>query len=244
MLLLDYDGTLAPFSIERDDVRPYPGVTAILAELARAPRHRLVFVTGRPAGDLRRLLGVETGATIWGSHGMEELGPGGGRRAAEVPPEARRVLDGAARAVVDSLGPDRLEVKPFGIAVHVRGLDRDEAAFALRAIEERWRPHVGAHGLALHRFDGGLELRAGARTKADAVREALGGEEGPFAAAYLGDDLTDEDAFRAMRGLGAAVLVRDELRETAADLWIRPPHELIEFLESWRDAAVGGRVWA
>lgn len=244
VLLLDFDGTLAPFSIERNDVRAYAGVTPILEELSRAPRHRLVFVTGRPAGDLVRLLGVASGATIWGSHGMEELGPSGERREAPIPSDARRVLDDEARDLTASLGEARVEVKPFGVAVHVRGTAPERAAEILRAIDDRWRDRAGTPGLELHRFDGGIELRAAARSKADAVRSALDGAEEPCAAAYLGDDLTDEDAFAAMRGRGASVLVRDELRETAADLWIRPPRELVEFLESWRDAAVGRRVWA
>ena len=55
--------------------------------------------------------------------------------------------------------------------------------------------------------------------------------------AYLGDDRTDEDAFRALRGRGLSVLVRAEPRETAADAWIRPPEELIEFLRTWRREA-------
>lgn len=59
--------------------------------------------------------------------------------------------------------------------------------------------------------------------------------------AYLGDDVTDEDAFHAVKPRGLAVLVRAELRETAADLWIRPPRELVAFLRSWCDACGGVR---
>jgi trehalose-phosphatase len=53
-------------------------------------------------------------------------------------------------------------------------------------------------------------------------------------AAYLGDDVTDEDAFRAIKGRGLSVLVRPEHRETEADVWIRPPDELLEFIGRWR----------
>ena len=49
-------------------------------------------------------------------------------------------------------------------------------------------------------------------------------------------DLTDEDAFRAIALRGLAVLVRPELRETAAACWLRPPEELLEFLDRWKDA--------
>lgn len=54
------------------------------------------------------------------------------------------------------------------------------------------------------------------------------------AIAYLGDDLTDEDAFQALDTRGLRVLVRDALRPTAADIWLQPPDELLDFLRSWR----------
>ena len=65
------------------------------------------------------------------------------------------------------------------------------------------------------------------------VRTVLKETGGDGLAAYLGDDLTDEDAFGAIKGKGMGVLVRTELRATAADLWIRPPDELLRFLELW-----------
>ena len=60
------------------------------------------------------------------------------------------------------------------------------------------------------------------------------GTGGP--AAYLGDDLTDEAAFRAMKGRGLSALVRREWRETEAEIWLRPPAELKGFLAGWARA--------
>jgi trehalose-6-phosphatase len=53
------------------------------------------------------------------------------------------------------------------------------------------------------------------------------------ACAYLGDDFSDEDAFRAIPDEGAVVLVRPNFRATVASLWLRPPEELLQFLERW-----------
>jgi trehalose 6-phosphate phosphatase len=55
----------------------------------------------------------------------------------------------------------------------------------------------------------------------------------------LGDDLTDEDAFQVLEGRGLSILVRAAYRETIARAWLRPPQELIAFLEQWR-SDVGG----
>jgi len=52
-------------------------------------------------------------------------------------------------------------------------------------------------------------------------------------AAYLGDDFTDEDAFTAIKGHGIGILVRKEFRPTEADIWIKPPDELLSFLSDW-----------
>ena len=61
------------------------------------------------------------------------------------------------------------------------------------------------------------------------------------ATAYLGDDNTDEDAFTALGERGLSVLACRELRETGADVWIRPPEELLAFLEDWADTCGAGK---
>ena len=100
----------------------------------------------------------------------------------------------------------------------------------------RWSRLARIDGLRLREFDGGLELDVAAANKGSVV-EALFAELGPETVmAVLGDDRTDEDAFVALGGRGLAVLVRPELRETAADLWIEPPQELLQFLARWAEA--------
>ncbi|MEO8630619.1 MAG: trehalose-phosphatase, partial [Betaproteobacteria bacterium] len=82
-------------------------------------------------------------------------------------------------------------------------------------------------------FESGIELRAHGRTKAHAVATLLQESNRDIPAAYLGDDLTDEDAFAALAGHGLSVLVRSQKRETAAQAWLRPPEELLAFLQRW-----------
>ena len=76
-LLLDYDGTLAPFRVERDKATPYPGVTAALQEILSNTRTQMFIVTGRKTDDIVSLLGVYPYPVIWGLHGAQRRNPNG-----------------------------------------------------------------------------------------------------------------------------------------------------------------------
>ncbi|NTU80882.1 MAG: trehalose-phosphatase [Chloroflexales bacterium] len=232
-LLLDYDGTLAPFRIARDQAFPYPGVREVLHTLLAAGRTRVVVISGRAIVELEQLLGIAPLPELWGSHGWERRLADGTYRPPDLDVRAAEGL-AAAREVAVARGlTHALEPKPAGLALHWRGL-APTAVAALRAeIGELWTPITLRHNLAVHPFDGGLELRAPGRDKGTAARTLLAELAADTALAYLGDDLTDEDAFRAIDGRGLRVLVRPELRPTAADIWLCPPDDLLAFLRRW-----------
>jgi len=236
LLLLDYDGTLAPFAVERTQAFPYPGVRDILDQIVALGRTRLVIVTGRAARSLQPLLGLRQPIEVWGSHGAERLQSDGRYFPAELPQEARSGLDTAWAWLAQHLGELHGERKPTAVALHWRGLPAG-AVIALRERAElAWGELAQSGRLMLRPFDGGLELRATGFDKSRPVR-ALLAEAGPgAAAAFLGDDLTDEHAFAALRGHGLTILIRSEFRPTAAELWLRPPDELLAFLHRWHAA--------
>jgi trehalose 6-phosphate phosphatase len=234
VLMLDYDGTLAPFHIDPARAVPYPAVSAVLEEIVAAGGTRVVIVSGRPADEVPPLLALKERPEIWGSHGWERLLPDG-RRVVEQPgSEARTALSDAAGAVSALVSEGaRLERKLASIALHWRGIDDALAASIATRAEASWLPIAGAGAVEILRFDGGLELRAVGCNKQYAVKGVLSETPQESAVAYLGDDITDEDAFRALAPRGVGVLVRPQVRETAADVWIRPPDELVAFLRHW-----------
>ncbi len=233
-LLLDYDGTLAPFAADRTRARPYPAARDELAALVAAQGTRVAVVSGRAAREVRGLLGLEPAPEIWGSHGLERLAPDGTYHARAAP---RATLERIAQAAawIEAAGfSSLLERKPLGLALHARGAGPDAYARAREAAVARWDAELRAAGLEPLEFDGGIEWRPAGGHKGEVV-EAVLAQEGPGAAvAYLGDDRTDEDAFAALEGRGLAVLVRSSPRPTAAALWIEPPDELVAFLARWR----------
>jgi len=129
--------------------------------------------------------------------------------------------------------------KPASVAVHWRGALALAAASIRGELARLWEPLAADGMLEVLPFDGGVELRVRGRNKQDAVKAVLSETQGDAAVAYLGDDITDEDAFAVVKTRGLAVLVRPEFRMTAATLWIRPPRELVSFLERWRNACGG-----
>lgn len=238
VLMLDYDGTLAPFRIKPGEALPYAGVLPLLDMIQDAGHTRLVVVSGRWIQDLVPLLSLKRMPEIWGSHGWERMGEQGDYVAAPISDKAREALAMTDKWAhqVEKIGARR-ERKPACVAFHWRGLSNKKISQIRILINENWKDfdHVP---LSWHDFDGGIELRTTGWDKGRVVRTLIDETGSDAVFAYLGDDLTDESAFKAMTDRGVAVLVRSELRTTMADLWLKPPDELKEFLALWHTAAM------
>lgn len=237
VLILDYDGTLAPFRKERDLAVPYDGVPARLAKIMDSDRTRLVIVSGRRVQEVRALLPLDTLPEIWGCHGGERLDASGKYRIATLPRKTVEALTQVDDWVLQNHFQNKTERKPISVAFHWRGLPLQEASALKDKVERRFADNTAESGLVLHAFDGGLELRATDITKAHAVQMIVSETSKDAPMAYLGDDATDEDAFEALGSRGLKALVRDQLRPTRADLWLVPPGDLLDFLDNWINAA-------
>jgi trehalose 6-phosphate phosphatase len=236
VLLLDYDGTLAPFQVKRDQAHMYPGVATVLQEIVRNRRTRVVVLSGRDANEVLLLLNIHPRPEVWGIHGLQRIKTDESLEMAEVDERTRNGLSNADRW----LGYQRLrhtaEFKAGSIAVHWRGMSDFEIENLRSRVLLGWRPIAADSGLDLLAFDGGIEIRALGADKGDAVRTLLSEIKPTTPVAYLGDDTTDESAFQVLRDRGLSVLVRPAWRQTAAQFWLTPPDELLEFLGLWLQA--------
>ena len=169
LLLLDYDGTLADFRIDRFTARPWSGVRELLTEIQKDNRTRLRVITGRPAGEINPLLQLPSPVEVWGLHGAERLYPDGRRELQKAPPEATQKL-GELRTLLrqDAFG-GLFEDKPNAVVMHWRGHTPQRS----RVIEQKTRalfePASRVKGLSLLPFESGIELRVG-RDKGGAAR--------------------------------------------------------------------------
>jgi trehalose 6-phosphate phosphatase len=238
LLLLDYDGTLADFRINRFDARPWAGVRELLAVIQRDNRTRLTIVTGRPAGEINPMLTLPLPVEVWGLHGAERLFTDGSREMQEAPPEARAKLDELRQQLRrDSFG-GLFEDKPNAVVMHWRGHTPRQARHIEQKTRALFEPAALVSGLSLLEFEAGVELRVG-RDKGGAVEAIVALAEPGAPVVYVGDDLTDESAFCAVnrtRNPRLSVLMRRVWRETAAEVWLQPPDGLRWFLREWEKA--------
>ena len=240
LLSLDYDGTLAPFRVDRFKARPWTGVREAIGRIQRQGRTRLVVITGRPAKEIGPLLRgnppvLDSPVEVWGLHGAERLHPDGKRELEQAPPETQRKLDELREHLRHNNLGGQFEDKPNAAVMHWRGASPRTAKFIEARTRELFEPLAKLEGLTLLPFESGLELRVG-RDKGSAIGTLVAEEAQGTPVAFLGDDVTDEAGFRALNqahGPHLSVLMRPESRETAADVWLRPPTELRAFLKKW-----------
>lgn len=239
VLMLDFDGTLAPFSADRNNVHLYPGVLDVLQEIADQGQTRIVFVTGRKAEELDHLLNFRGWSEIWGEHGLERRTPDGATELRD-----QHLADDPVARVTTALEEaglaEHLEQKKGGVAVHWSGVPAERREKIRHLAITSLLRNLGADtSCRFMNFQDGLEFRFSTRNKGDAVREELLALQPGRRVAYLGDDITDEAAFEAIEGAGDSVLVRTRYRPTMARKWLKPPEELIAYLQKWRDVDGG-----
>ncbi|RBY92728.1 trehalose-phosphatase [Blastococcus sp. TF02A-30] len=219
----DYDGVLARLRDVPSEAVPEPGVARVLGRLAAADGVTVALVSGRGVADLQTTSGL-SGPFRWiGSHGAEFDGPLTGELA-----HHRDELAARMGTLVDAVPGARLEVKPAAVAVHVRQVrDRDAAAELLA----RARAQADS-SLTLKPGKDVLELAVTDADKGTALRR-LADELGARAAVYLGDDVTDEDAFRTLGPDDLTVKIGDG--ETAARHRVDDPAAAVALLERLAD---------
>jgi trehalose 6-phosphate phosphatase len=192
LLASDYDGVLARLRDDPAAAVLEPGVGDLLSRLAAVDGVTVALVSGRGVEDLRTTSGL-SGPFRWvGSHGAEFDGPLADELAGR-----RDALADALRPYVAAVPGARLEVKPASVAVHVRTV-ADPAAGERLLADVAAGPGAGA-GLTAKPGKAVLELAVTDADKGSALVR-LATELGAAGVLYLGDDVTDEDAFRAVPG--------------------------------------------
>jgi trehalose 6-phosphate phosphatase len=237
LILLDVDGTLAPIAPTPSDAAVPDETRRIVAELALQPDVHVAIVTGRAAADAMRMVGVD-GVWFVGNHGFEIVTPTGEFVVDDrVGPYLERMTQAATRLspLGDAVRGVIVEDKRFTMSIHYRLVDRAAVQEVRHSVESV------AKDLGLRTVDGKeiLELRPPVAvdkgTAVVSLAGSLGALETTASVLYAGDDVTDEDAFRALRRIAPrSVTIRvgaDGGVATAAEYSLKDTKATREFLE-------------
>ena len=233
LLCLDFDGTLSELTSDPWKAVPLPRAKDAVAELARHPDKLAgAIVSGRDLDTLIALLGLREGLLFAGTHGLEIIGRDGRRRSAAGVERCADDIDRVREFLAQHIRRPGfiIEDKGFALTLNYRNASLDDAREALLAFDQfvAGRPTLEVlHGKMIHEA-----IPRGIGGKGAAVeffmREA--GVNGP-AIAYLGDDLTDEDAFHTLaRHQGVPVLV-GAARQSFAQYHVDGPADVVDILE-------------
>ncbi|MGH7241982.1 MAG: trehalose-phosphatase [Phycisphaerales bacterium] len=201
LIASDFDGTLAELVSTPDVARPNPQALEALRQLGAMPRTFAAVVSGRALADLSLHLPDAKELKLFGSHGGEGLG--------RVPPlseEQERTLEAVnnhCRTLAEQFKGALVESKPFGVALHYRGVDRTALPRLLQEIHSLAERFPGARRLR------GIELAEFMVIDADKGRclKWLRFHAGAQRTLFLGDDFTDESAFAVLGPLDIGIKV-------------------------------------
>jgi alpha,alpha-trehalase len=242
VLFLDYDGTLCPIVDQPEKADLSAAMQNALRDLAE--RCTVAIVSGRGLMDVKKRVALET-LYYAGSHGFEIEGPGSTHMQNQKGVDALPVLDEAEkqlqRDVVDIEGA-LVERKKFSVAVHYRNVAPEDVKTIEQIVDGVLEKHTSlrkGHGKKV------FELQPDAAwDKGRAVlwlMDRLDLDSDQFQPIYIGDDVTDENAFRVLQGRGAGILVQDgDVRQTHAEYVLNTTAEVRLFLEKLSAAIHGG----
>ena len=230
-VFLDYDGTLTPI-VDRPEL-------AVLAQDVRDVLDALSrqcpagIISGRDRKDVTNLVNLDS-LIYAGSHGFDIAGPERFALSHEVGTQFAEALDHAEnvlRPLLDPIAGTLIERKKFSIAVHYRLVDPGDVSKVEEAVTR-----VMAESPDLRRSAGKMVFEMQPQLDWDKgkallwLMEGLKWKEHRYQPMYLGDDLTDEHAFRELVERGVGIVVEHGSRFSSASYSLQDPGEVKDFL--------------
>ena len=232
VFFLDYDGTLTPIVRRPEDAIMSEKMRSVISELSELCP--LAVISGRDLKDVRSLVKVHD-IFYAGSHGFDIAGPDDWHTINQQGKKFLPVLKTAEKEINDRLKNiqgARVERKKFSIAAHYREVPAEKADLVEKAVDEVLAKHP--------------ELRKGYGKKVYEMQPDIDWDKGkallwlldklnldnpdvlPF---YIGDDITDEDAFEVLANRGIGIIVSEDNHPSKASFKLKNPSDVLVFLK-------------
>jgi len=228
-IFLDYDGTLTPIVNDPEKALLSDSMRQTLRALAR--HMPVAILSGRDLDDVRRRVDID-GIIYAGSHGFDIAGPNELRK--EVAKEFLVKLDQAERSLrkeLAGIAGARVERKRFSIAAHYRMVNERDFPNLERIVSQvatRYPELRRMNGKKVYELQPDIDWDKGRAVLW--LLQTLGLEQADVIPIYIGDDRTDEDAFRALAKKGVGILVSEHPRAAAAGYLLKDPSDVEHFL--------------
>jgi len=228
-VFLDYDGTLTPIVSQPAHAVLFDSTREAVRTLAA--HMPVAILSGRDLDDIYQRVSINE-IIYAGSHGVDIAGPRGLRK--QVATEFLPILDAAEKELGEKLAGTSgalLERKRFSIAAHYRQANERGVTKVERAVNETGACHRELRitaGKKVYELQPNIDWNKGRAVVW--LLETLGLEQPEVLPLYIGDDLTDEDAFRALEQRGVGIVVGEQSRSTAARYALKGPAEVERFL--------------
>ncbi len=236
-IFIDFDGTLVSIAETPAKARLSRKVKNLLREIAGSPSAKLAFISGRIIDDIKNKIGLKN-VIYSGNHGLEIEGPKIKFKPV-VSPDFRKVLEKLRDDLIDKTSSFKgilIEDKGFSLSLHYRLADKEKIpqiktifheAVIIPRVRNKIRVKTGKMVLEIRPP---VEWDKGKVVLWLLARQVFVSKNLPVLPIYIGDDLTDEDAFKALKNKGLTILV-GEPKDSHAQYYLKNPNEVKGFLK-------------
>lgn len=239
LLLLDYDGTLIPFSSMPDMAVPGERLLALLNELAQNPKNTVFLISGRDSQTLERWFG-SIPVNIIAEHGAKiKTGRGHWRNEIESPAAWKGQIESIMQVYVRRCANSFIETKDFSVAWHYRNANKEQGKLRASELYLQLEGYINNTGLQVIMGNKVIEVRNGGINKGSATNKVLKNHNYDFILS-LGDDTTDEDMFRELAQVDHAFTIKIGQDATFAKYNVESPGMVLSLLD--RVSKVSGKV--
>ena len=244
ILFLDYDGTLTPIADTPHQAIIPKETKALLKELTKSLRVKIAIISGRSLGDIKALVGLKD-IIYAGNHGLEIEGPKI-KFESQVSPRLKSIIRHIYEDAVSKFSKIKgvlIEDKGLTISVHYRLVDKKDNQEFLSIFNEITDSYIVRGKIKINSGKKVYEIRPPVMWNKGMVvlwllarQRFLLGENKIFPI-YIGDDVTDEDAFKALKKKGLTIFVGEQ-SDSAAQYYLKTTEEVTEFLRLISDLSV------
>lgn len=244
VIFFDYDGTVTPIVSHPKDAILDEKMKNTLIKLSN--QCTLAVISGRGLNDIKSLVGIR-GIHYAGSHGYEMEGPS---IKMEYEPaqefvEVFDALEGELTKELENIDGALVERKKFSIALHYRNVSDSEAHLVENAADEAVKKYPKirkSYGKKVYELQPDLDWNKGKAL--EWLLKTLHIDKQGSKIFYIGDDITDEDAFHAIKSYGIGVLVGTDVRSTGAQYRLNDVAQTLHFLEILSSSLQEGNIWS